>query len=1263
MYQLPSPYRFRLAGSAVLLVCAWASIAGAQTLSIDDVVLMEGNVGIVSAVFTVTLSDITPLQVSVNYNTVDGSATVSGGDYLPAAGTLLFTGNTPQTIVVTVLGDALDEFDEMFQVQLSSPLNATLLDGSGTATIIDDDLAAMPTLSISDAEIVEGGAGNVDALFIVRLSGVSPTPVTVNFATTDGSATVADGDYLAAAGMVTIPANQIGQNIRVSVVGDTRVEADETFVVTLSSPDGATLVDAQGFGLIRDDDQPAVTAGLSINDVELFEGDSGNVEARFTVSLSAPTPNQVSFTFATRDGTASAEAGDYQASEGQLAIAAGDLQRAVVIQVAGDTEVEADETFFVDLSDLVGAVWADGEGQATIRNDDQPTLSIGDAAVLEGDSGTVEARFTVELSSPQAMAVQVDFATRDGSASAAAGDYQARSGRLEIAAGQVQAQLVVPVRGDLLVEGEEVFFVDLSAPAGASLSDGEGRATIQDDDLPALSIDDLRVAEGDSGGTTARFTVSLSQAPVAPVGVAFATVDGSATVADGDYRALSGQLAFAAGQLTAEVEVTVVGDLRDEADEFFSVGLANATGATLADGEGQATIVDDDSTAPALASVSIADTAVVEGDSGVVEARASVRLSRAAATKVAVDFATRDGVDESAATVADGDYRAAGGTLTFLPGETELQIVVQVLGDLRVELDERFSVELTAARGAVLGTSEATVTVRNDDDPAVLEAVGETRLGTRVSQELTLQTRVHRTDGTLLAGVVVLWRLERGEAILLGGEGAEASSISGADGVAELLVQVGSMAGELFVSAQLPDTDQQVVFELTVAGDLSELDGLLEDSGERAVGEVLDQACPGASGELAQLCDYVFGLEQTSDQLAVLGELTPREAAAQIDAAMRSPVAQQRHIRVRLAEVRSGQIAANSARLALNLRGQNLQLNSLFEEAQRDDLRPRWARGFGDTAQLARLSNDGPAVAAPPSAVAQAAQQIDEPSRLGFFFNGSISFGDRPGSTRETGLEFDSQELTAGLDYRLTESWVVGGALGYSESSSDYSGGGGSLDAEGYSLTGYLSYFVRNFYLEAVGGYGRDDFDSVRNIDLPTPFQGQGRLAARAVPEGSQLSLSVGGGFEAAFGRWALGTFGRLSWADIDIDAYAESGAGPFSLAISEQNVESLLTEAGVELIYAKSYGWGVLQPIARLAWLHQLKDDSRLIRGRFVADPGANVFAVPTESPDRDYLNLGAGFAATLRHGRSFYMLWDTDLGRSDLNLDTLTFGFRAEL
>ncbi|MDP3859664.1 MAG: Calx-beta domain-containing protein [Stagnimonas sp.] len=642
---------------------------------------------------------------SVAYATSDGSAT-AGQDYTVATGTVSFAaGETDKAVTVSLQPDTSDEADESFALTLSGP-SANLVLGSpatATTTITDDD--ATPSLSIGNATVTEGNSGSATATFTVSLSAASGQTVTVSYATANGTAT-AGSDYTAKNGTLSFAPGTTSQTIAVVVSGDVVDEADETFSVALSGPTNASIGTGAGTGTITDDD---ATPSLSIGNATVTEGNSGSATATFTVSLSAASGQSVSVSYATADGTATAGS-DYTARSGTLTFAPGTTTQTLAVTVTGDAIDELDEAFTLALSAPTNATVANGTGTGTITDDDgAPSLSISNATVTEGNSGAATARFTVTLSAASGQTVTVAYATANGSATAGS-DYTAKNGTLTFAPGSTSQPITIAVTGDTVDEADETFTVALSAPSNATISTGTGVGTITDDDAtPSLSIGNATVTEGNSGSATASFTVSLSAASGQTVTVSYATANGTAT-AGSDYTAKTGTLTFAPGATSQPVTIAVAGDVADEADETFTVTLSAPSNAGIGTGTGTGTIGDDDAT-PRL---SIGNSTVTEGNSGSATASFTVSLSAASGQTVTVSYATANGT-----ATAGADYTAKNGMLSFAPGVTNQSLAVSVNGDVVDEADESFTVALSGASNAAIGTGTGTGTITDDDGAGV----------------------------------------------------------------------------------------------------------------------------------------------------------------------------------------------------------------------------------------------------------------------------------------------------------------------------------------------------------------------------------------------------------------------------------------------------------------------------------------------------------------------------------------------------------------
>ncbi len=702
--------------------------------------IQEGNSGTVDLIYTVTLSKASTEAVTVDFATADGTAT-AGTDYIAKSGTLTFAaGETSKTFTVVVNGDTVDEPDETVLVNLSNVTGGYgIVDGQGFGTILDDDGPGLPTIAVTNTPtVLEGNSGTASLVFTITLSAAATTAVTVDYASQDGAA--GGPDYQPTSGTLTFAPGETSKTVTILVNGDTLDESNETVALNLTNANGATIATPQTLGVILDDD-PAVSA--SIADAQIVEGNSGTKTLEFTVTLSAASGLPITFNYATADQTAVAGT-DYTAATGSITFAAGETSKKIAVTINGDTDVEPNETFLVNLSGTTFATIADGQAVGTIVDDDNtPALSIADPTpIAEGNSGTKTLTFTVTLSAAAAGQVTVSYATADGSAIAGS-DYVAKSGTLTFAAGETTKTIEITINGDSVVEGNETFLVNLSTPSGATIADGQATGTITNDDavLPTLSISDPTVAEGNTGTTLLNFVVTLSAAQTTAVTVDFAT--GNGTAASGsDYVSQTGTLTFAAGETSKTIAVVVNGDTTVEPNETVLVVLSNPTGATIADGQGEGTITNDDTSAQPTLSVN--DASVAEGNSGETDMVFTVTLSAAQTTPVTVQYTTAEDTAQ-----VDLDYVGASGTLTFAAGETSKTVTVKVKGDTLAEGNERLFLRLLNPTGATLADAEGVGTIQDDGDTALtltIDDVSQNEGDNNTPQQFVFTARLNKAS-------------------------------------------------------------------------------------------------------------------------------------------------------------------------------------------------------------------------------------------------------------------------------------------------------------------------------------------------------------------------------------------------------------------------------------------------------------------------------------------------------------------------------------
>lgn len=695
--------------------------------------------GVTVATITVRRTGGRDGAVSVNYSTSDGTA-VGGQDYQPTSGTLTWADEdgADKTFEVTILGDGLDEDDETLGLTLGDPAGGATLKSPSTAvlTITDDD--APPSLSYGDASVAEGNAGSVGAEVSATLSAPSGKTVTADWATAEGLATDPE-DFTAASGTVIFSPGETAKPVPVAVQGDTLDESDETFQVLFSNLANAVSSDGGGTVTILDDDAPP---SLSIADAAAAEGSSGPAGVEAGVTLSAPSGKTVVVSWAASEGTAT-DPEDFQAASGSLTFQPGETSKPVSIEVQGDLLDEPDETFQVSLSSPVDATIGDATATVTLQDDDAPpALAAGDASATEG-GGTLG--LGVTLSAASGRTVTVGWATGDGSAAAPA-DYAAASGTLTFLPGETSKTVDVQVEDDALDEDDEGFSVSLADPVNASIADAQSAGLVLDDDpTPSLSVGDVTVTEGNPPGTTtAQFTVSLSAESGRTVTAAWTTADGTAAAPD-DYAAGSSTLSLPPGQTSDTVVVAVQRDELDEDDETFTLELSGPGNATLADGSGLATILDDDG--PGILSFSLPAYSVTEDGLAVT---VTAQRSEGRIGEVSVAYTASGGTATSGK-----DYAPVSGTLTWPAGDgSPKSFDVTILNDPAVEGSETVDLVLAdPTGGGVLGSpSAAVLTILDEDLPADFYTLTPCRvLDTRTAEQgpaLTSgQTRIAQVAG------------------------------------------------------------------------------------------------------------------------------------------------------------------------------------------------------------------------------------------------------------------------------------------------------------------------------------------------------------------------------------------------------------------------------------------------------------------------------------------------------------------------------------
>jgi len=676
-----------------------------EVLSVSDASVTEGNAGPATMTFTVTLDGLADGNESFVVKTVGGTAT-SPADFVPVDETFTFApGTDTLDIDVTVNGDTLVESDpHTFTLELSGPANNVTLgaDTTGIGSIDDDDV---PAISIDDVAIAEGNSATTNATFTVSLSDPANSAVTVQYATANGTATVADSDYTSTSGTRTIVMGATTATITVPILGDAEVEANETFTVNLTSPTGATIADASGTGTITNDDQVSV---INIADATIAEGNTGPL----TVSMTNPAGRTCAVLMTTTNGTAVAP-DDFTALNAAPVTLVSVVSATTNLATSADAATEGPEilTATIALAPGADANCQIGDATATITIDDDPNApviaSVTDVSIIEGNAGSANLVFTIALTGGLVSGTEtVGYTTSDTSATAGS-DYTATSGIATFAAGVTTAQVVVPIAGDTAVEPDETFGLTLGAPVGLSIGAGSAIGTIVNDDTASvLSIADKTILEGNLD----QLTVSMTDPTGRTCAVEVTTTNGTAE-APGDFTALDGAVVTLAGVASATTDLSTNSDGTPDDGETLTatIVLADPADANCVLGDATATITIDDTPPPLTAQV--ADVMIVEGDAGFTNLVFTITLSGPAQTGAErIDFATTGG---SAA--AGTDYTTTSGTATFGVGVSTFPVSVAIVGDTAVEPDETFTLTLSNPSSVTIADGSATGTIANND--------------------------------------------------------------------------------------------------------------------------------------------------------------------------------------------------------------------------------------------------------------------------------------------------------------------------------------------------------------------------------------------------------------------------------------------------------------------------------------------------------------------------------------------------------------------
>ncbi len=641
------------------------------------------------AVLTVRLTGQSQADVTVQFETEDGTA-FAGSDYTSASGTLtILGGDTTATVEVTLTDDTVYEGGESFLVTLSAPQGASLgAQSFATVQLTDDE--PMPSIGFAPTAVTLN-ENESQAALTLKLSNVCQADTAVSLKTASGTA-MQDEDYTEVDTLVTIPAGQTAATVNVPLSDDDMYEGSEAFTAVLTSPLGAVLgADTAIVTLTDTESKPQISFDpLTISPYE----DSG--KAVLTVRLSGLSQADVSAAYATANGSAKAGQ-DYLSAAGTVVIPGRSLNSTVEITLLNDDLYEGQEEFTVSLSTPHGATVSGGTAEVIIRDDEaEPKLSFVQKMYTFSE-GDARAALTLMLTSASQSDITVEYVTVDGSASAGT-DYTQKRGTLTVPAGSTDFTFYIPLREDEVYEDGEDFTVTLSNAQGAILLGSVTTVSITDNEtVPRIGFTAAALTKGENAGTAA-LTVRLSGLSKTDTSVVYETQNQTAK-AGVDFEFTSGTLVIPAGSLSAALEIALVNDSTYENDEAFTVVLSGPAGATLETDTAIITVTDGDP-APRIGF----EATVLRIGEAQQKAEITVRLLTVSGADTSVTYSTADGTAKK-----DSDYLEQSGTLTIPAGSLTQVIVLPLKPDTIYEGDEAFTVLLSSPQNAVLAEDKITV--------------------------------------------------------------------------------------------------------------------------------------------------------------------------------------------------------------------------------------------------------------------------------------------------------------------------------------------------------------------------------------------------------------------------------------------------------------------------------------------------------------------------------------------------------------------------
>ena len=670
------------AAVAALTVAQVASLDATQVAALTTTQLDAVTATQIAAITPAAVAALTVAQVASLDATQVGALTTTQLDAVTATQIAALAPAAVAALTTTQVASL-----DATQVAALTTTELDVVTATQIAAIVPTAVAALTVAQVASLDATQVAAlttTQLDAVTATQIVAIVPTAVAALTTTQVGSLDATQVGALSTTQLDAVTTTQIAAIAPTALAGMSVAQ-----LTSLDNAQQAALTSAQLAAL-----SPAQLVAVQSNWSVASAGDvsEGAGVITYTVSRTGST-GAATLQFTTAGGSATAGS-DYTAVSQTLSFAAGETSKSVTVAVTDDAVAEANETVVAAISNASTGTISTSAATASILDNDQSVWSVASAGDVDEGAGVIT--YTVSRTGTTGAAT-IEFATAGGTATAGS-DYTAANQTLSFAAGETVKNITVAITNDAVAEGNETVTVAVSNASTGSIANNTATATILDNDQSIWSL--ASASNVDEGAGFITYTVSRTGATGAAT-IEFATAGGTAT-AGSDYTAANQTLSFAAGETSKTVMVAVADDAVAESNETVTAVISSASTGNIATGTVTATILDNDQSVWAVASVGNVD----EGAGSI-----TYTVSRTGATDAAtIAFSTAGGT----ATAGD-DYTAASQILSFAAGETSKTITVAVINDAVAEGNETVAATISSASTGSIAVNTATATILDND--------------------------------------------------------------------------------------------------------------------------------------------------------------------------------------------------------------------------------------------------------------------------------------------------------------------------------------------------------------------------------------------------------------------------------------------------------------------------------------------------------------------------------------------------------------------